>query len=407
MKDPIRVLIVDDRQAARLTLRDILLGFDCVFLDAPDGTTALRLLSETEFDVTFLDLSLPDISGIEVLREARRLGISTGKVIIMTGLPEPKTMEEAKDLGVFRYLRKPLDWNEIRHTFSEATFSVPSPALKFELKEEKVKKEASSPSEARPRLLVLADNKPWLDTINQVLGKDFELTLTTQHQVAYELSRKNDFALVVLDMRLVEGVSGFDVLSRMRKAVPDLRATILTEHPDFESAVESSRRGALDYVSKKDLAALPQTVKRILSGKAFPVRVFLSYERTDKVRVEHVYDKLMKRGFLPWMDVKSIIAGKWAPQISWAIDRCDYFVFFFSRHSLHNLNRKGMLRREIKQALKRQEDLGDHHVFFIPARLEDCEKIEPLEEFQHIDLFKKDGFTKLLQAIFSNQRANV
>lgn len=416
MKRPIRVLIVDDREAARLTLRNILLGFECIFSEAQYGGTALQLISETEFDVIFLDLGLPDLSGIQVLREARRLGTVTGKVIILTGLPEPTTEAEANALGVFKYLRKPLDWEEIRSTFAEA-ISDSAPSFLEQKPEPQTERTTNSTSgahtramvianasrDSRPRLLILDDNRPWLDTMQQVLGNDFDLTMTTSADEAYKWVRKGHFALVVLDMRLVGGVSGLDVLSKMRKATPDLRAIMLTEHPDLGSAVESGRRGALDYVSKKDVATLRDIVKRILSDNATPVRIFLSYERTDKEKVANLYDKLMRRGFLPWMDIKSIVAGKWEPQIRKAIDRSNYFIFCLSRNSLY---KEGVMRKEVRQALERQSGLQDDSVFFIPVRIEDCEVVEPFNEFQYIDLFRRDGFTKLTQALSYKNKTN-
>jgi CheY-like chemotaxis protein len=121
LKRPIKVLLVDDRKVVRLTLKEILLGFDCVFSEAPDGVTALTLMVATRFDVIFLDLKLPDLSGIAILREGRRQGIVLGKVIILTGLPDPETHREAALLGAFKYLTKqPMGWEEIRNAFVEA-----------------------------------------------------------------------------------------------------------------------------------------------------------------------------------------------------------------------------------------------------------------------------------------------
>jgi DNA-binding NtrC family response regulator len=411
-----RVLIVDDRELVRSTLRNVLHSFDCAFSEAEDGTSALELISKNEFDVIFLDLKLPDRSGIEILREARRMCSTLGKVITLTGFPEPDTKAEASSLGVFRYMTKPLNWEELRSAFVEAmansSLSSPAPTTHRDIDRtvsgtSRRRARASMAAEAdrgsRPRLLVLDDNPSWLETMSQVLGTEFHLTLTTSSNEARRRASKEHFDLVVLDMRLGGGVSGLDVLSWMRKVTPDLRAIILTKHPDYETAVESGRRGALDYVSKAEVATLASTVKKVLSEKTSAVRVFLSYDRRDRAKVSRLYERLMSRGFLPWMDSKSIVGGKkWEPQIRKAIEQSDYFVFFLSRHSLY---KEGVVRKEIKQALERQEGLLDESVFFIPARLEDCEVVEPFSKFQYIDLFKRDGFTKLLQAISADGKA--
>ena len=132
--------------------------------------------------------------------------------------------------------------------------------------------------------------------------------------------------------------------------------------------------------------------------------MFLSYERSDRAKVSGLFKRLVRRGFLPWMDVKSIVAGrKWEPEIRNAIDQCDYFVFCLSTHSLY---KEGMIRKEISQALERQNGLLDDSIFFITARLEDCEIVKPFSEFQYVDLFKRDGFHILLEALSSGRKTD-
>lgn len=115
-----KVLIIDDRIVVRETLRNVLLDFDCVFSEASTGIQALDLIRNDAFDLIFLDLRLPDCSGIDVLREARKLSKPLGKVITLTGFPEHGTQAEAESLGIFKYLTKPIDWNELRSAFVEA-----------------------------------------------------------------------------------------------------------------------------------------------------------------------------------------------------------------------------------------------------------------------------------------------
>jgi ActR/RegA family two-component response regulator len=238
-----------------------------------------------------------------------------------------------------------------------------------------------------PRVLVLDDDKVWLETIELVLRDDFELTLTTSVNEAFTYVRKARYDLVVLDVRLQGGTSGLDVLERMRRAIPDLRAIMLTEMPDYESALESGRRGALDYVSKAEVAKLAEIAKRALGNRSRPIQVFLCYERTDRAKVSRLYERLVSRGFLPWMDLKSIAGGKrWEPEISAAIDRADYFVFCASTHSLY---KEGAMRKEIHMALDRQKGMPDDRVFFIPARLDECALERPLDMFNFVDLSER------------------
>lgn len=290
-----RVLIVDDRDIVRETLRDILDDFDCSFAEADNGESALVLLHEREFDVIFLDLKLPDLPGIEVLRELGRSGVVQGKLIILTGQPDPMTKVEAENLGVFRYLTKPLDWAAIREAFTAALAHY-DPLFETSKPEHKIEPKIVTPAgrrrsrprasavrqpvrDRRPRLLILDDDPSWLETLEQVLGSDFHLVLTTSAEEAYKLAMREYFDLVILDKQLLAGLSGLDVLSRMRSATPNIRAIILTGFPDLRSAMESGRRGALDYVSKADLTNLSDTIRRVLSEPQ------LSLEALQTVRV--------------------------------------------------------------------------------------------------------------------------
>ncbi len=412
MKQPTRVLLVDDKEVVRETLRNVLIGFDCVFSDAADGTTAIECLRTSEFDVVFLDVRLPDVSGIDVLRQARKESLVTGKVVVMTALPDANTKAEAAELGAFIYLNK-LNWDELRAVFAEATLELlPPPPAPQPSPERRGRKRTPVAQAARrssrdiesqsslQKLLVLDDNETWLGIVDQMLGKEFELTPTIDADEACKLAANEHFDLVILDMKLVGGVSGLDILTRMRKTWPYLRGIIFTGDPSYRSAVESGRRGALDYVSKGEPMTLADSVRKILADPAKPIRIFLSYAKPDRPQVFRLHEKLTSRGFLPWMDKKNIIGGTpWQPAIEKAIEEADYFVSCLSNYSV---KATGVIQRELKQAMFRQEGLLPGSIFIIPARLEELPVPQPFNQWQYIDLFKRDGFQELLRAFSSN-----
>jgi CheY-like chemotaxis protein len=407
-----RVLIVDDKEAARESLQLALDGFDCVFYEASSGLTALRFIREQPFDVILLDLKLPDINGIEVLREAVKSPSGLGKVIVMTALPDERTKAEAASLGAAGYLVK-LDYDELRSTFAAATSSIsrlPEPTrdlgtdLRSNVLASSVQTSGTQLSDSRPRLLVLDDSELWLETMHDLLGNDFDLTLTASVDEAYVRTRTEYFALVVVDVKLAGGVSGLDVLTRMRRTTPNLRAIILAGHPDYTSAMESGRRGAVAYVSKSNLSGLADTVNRIISNESVPISVFLSYDVSDRPAVSRLYEQLTARGFLPWMDVESILPGqRWEQEIRAAIDKAHFFVLCLSTHT--DLRR--VTRYELKYALERQRSLLGDSIFLITARLDDCQVVEPLNQFQFVDLFRPDGFSKLVSALSSERGAGL
>lgn len=121
MSNDIQVLIVDDRVNARRSIKSALLGFNCIFSEAESGEKALSLIAKNDFDVIFLDLRLPDITGLKTLRRAKEIRRDLGKVLILTGYPEEETQREADSLGVFAYLTKnPMERDKVIEAFRKA-----------------------------------------------------------------------------------------------------------------------------------------------------------------------------------------------------------------------------------------------------------------------------------------------
>ena len=63
-----RVLVVDDNKGFRAFMREVLKFNDCDVVEASDGFTALKLISEQLFDAVFLDIKMPRLNGLEVLK---------------------------------------------------------------------------------------------------------------------------------------------------------------------------------------------------------------------------------------------------------------------------------------------------------------------------------------------------
>ena len=121
-KKEIKVLLVDDEVefvdtlGQRLRMRG--LAVDIVY----DGEQALSFVKKTEPDVIVLDLKMPGLHGIEVLKEVKKLKPHV-QVIILTGHGTDKDDEEARKLGGFDFMRKPADIDllvaKIKEAFSE------------------------------------------------------------------------------------------------------------------------------------------------------------------------------------------------------------------------------------------------------------------------------------------------
>jgi chemotaxis protein histidine kinase CheA/ActR/RegA family two-component response regulator len=104
-----RVLVVDDSRSSRRTLIRCLDRFDFEIDEAADGIDALRRLKEVSYDLVFTDLEMPQMGGMELLREIRA-GIRTADtpVVIVSSRGEDVFRQQARDLRVSDYLTKPV-----------------------------------------------------------------------------------------------------------------------------------------------------------------------------------------------------------------------------------------------------------------------------------------------------------
>jgi two-component system response regulator HydG len=116
---PAKVLIVDDNEAHAEALADGLEveGYRCRSVHS--GSEAIQSLSEESFDAVLTDLVMPDLSGIDVLKEARRLQPEAA-VLLVTGHESVKTAVDALRHGAADYLTKPVDITEMRARVARA-----------------------------------------------------------------------------------------------------------------------------------------------------------------------------------------------------------------------------------------------------------------------------------------------
>jgi DNA-binding NtrC family response regulator len=106
---PSRLLIVDDSPQIIRVIEQSLADYDCECVAAEDGAAAIHEIRNGKFDLIFLDLILPEVSGIDVLKEIKIRAPET-PVVIMTGFFTTELMNEASRLGVVSFLRKPVDF---------------------------------------------------------------------------------------------------------------------------------------------------------------------------------------------------------------------------------------------------------------------------------------------------------
>ncbi|MEW6138580.1 MAG: response regulator [Thermodesulfobacteriota bacterium] len=107
------ILVVDDERNIRLTMSQALEALDMTVSTAVNGEEALHKLSESQFGLVFLDLKMPGMDGLEVLRRIKESWPRT-RVIIITAHGSIESAVEAMKLGAVDFVQKPFSAGEIR-----------------------------------------------------------------------------------------------------------------------------------------------------------------------------------------------------------------------------------------------------------------------------------------------------
>ena len=114
-----RILVVDDEETFRFVIGNRLKGSGHLVEAVASGETALERIAERAFDVMLLDLRMPGLGGLEVLRRLAETGLPC-EVVVLTGQPDYDDCVAAMKLGAFHYLRKPMEPALIEETLGRA-----------------------------------------------------------------------------------------------------------------------------------------------------------------------------------------------------------------------------------------------------------------------------------------------
>jgi len=118
-KKDISILVVDDEEAFRYMLSSLLTGAGYTVETVVDGVTAINAVQGTVYDIILLDLKMPKVDGLEVLKfikgNAPRI-----EVIMLTGMADVKMAVECMKLGAYDYITKPTTTDELLSTIQRA-----------------------------------------------------------------------------------------------------------------------------------------------------------------------------------------------------------------------------------------------------------------------------------------------
>lgn len=125
-----KILVADDDRTTRVAISAMLKNAGYAVTSVKDGAEALRKIQETSFDLAFLDIWMPKLTGLEVLARVRA-GDSHPKIVIMTSDSTPETVLRAVREQAYEYLTKPFPPKEAVEVAQRALKQRASPPIEI------------------------------------------------------------------------------------------------------------------------------------------------------------------------------------------------------------------------------------------------------------------------------------
>lgn len=119
MIEKAKILVIDDEEVVRLSYFRALSEAQCNVAVVRSGQDALQMMGQHPFDVVLLDLRMPGMDGMTVLKTIKEKWPES-EVIIITGYPAVETAKEAVALGAYDYLAKPAGPDDVINAANSA-----------------------------------------------------------------------------------------------------------------------------------------------------------------------------------------------------------------------------------------------------------------------------------------------
>ncbi|MFA6541913.1 MAG: sigma-54 dependent transcriptional regulator [Bacteroidota bacterium] len=195
------ILIVDDEPSVCFLLKEELSELKKFSIHiANDGAEAMNALRQQPFDIVLLDVRMPRVSGMEVLKFIRD-NHPTTLVIMLSSYADVKTAIEATKLGAYDFVSKPYNRDELLATVTRAVehrrLSIANELMKYELSRKEGGKEIIAKSDAMKNVMATAKKVAATETIVHIHGPSGAGKELIAHLIHSESQRKDHPFVIV------------------------------------------------------------------------------------------------------------------------------------------------------------------------------------------------------------------
>jgi two-component system cell cycle response regulator CtrA len=409
-----RALIVeDDPVSAKLI--DAALKSEGIIGEATEtGEDAIDLAKHYDYDIILLDIRLPDMEWVEVIRRLRSAGVRT-PALVLSGINETDDKVRLLATAAEDYLTMPFHASEliarihavVRRSKGHSDSVIKTGKLVVNLNTRSVEVDGR-------RLHVTSKEYSILELLSLRKG----VTLTKEMILDHLYGGIDEPELKIIDIFItklrkkiavatggewyIETVWGRGyVLKDPRKAKALRVAKII---PIFPRLDREFQKGVLEALDTLNEAPLP-TVPKPAALQPRQRRIFLAHAREDKERVRQLYATLKASGFDPWLDEVDLLPGQnWKAEIERAIRDAGVFLACLSCISVA---KEGYVQTEFRTALSVYSERPPGSIYLIPLKLDECEVPDmqipqrgiTMRDIHYVELWEESGTERLTEAI--------
>ena len=256
-----RILVVDDTPMNLTVIRGLLKRTRIQIDTAGSGREALAMAARGRYDVIFIDHMMPEMDGIETLRELKKLpDMENVPCVALTANAISGAREMYLEAGFSDYLSKPVDGPRLEKMLQEHL-----PPEKVEEPSESAAPGADAAEAAT--VLIVDDDAQICRLAESILGKHYRVEACQSGAQAAGTAARIRPDLILLDINLGD-MTGFDVLRALRESAvtEEIPVVFLTGERDEAVEVEGFQSGAADFVRKPFVPeVLLHRTKRIIT----------------------------------------------------------------------------------------------------------------------------------------------
>ena len=205
----LNIFIVDDDQDFAKSMANLMIANGHKVELAFSGEEAISKFTEHDFDITFMDVRLPRINGVESFFEIRKIK-PDAKVVMMTAFTVEQLLQQATDNGAMATLHKPFDNNEVKDVLKHISQA--------------------------GIILIADDDKEFVQSIENILELEgFRTLVASTGNETVEKVLANNVDILILDLRLPV-MSGLEVYLELKKLSRTLPTLIVTGYKEEEKA---------------------------------------------------------------------------------------------------------------------------------------------------------------------------